>query len=482
MSTIALALLFSTIVSSAADHSSPNHATWKPDSNWSQFRGPNGCGIAETSSLPTEFSLDKNLKWMTPLSSGHSSPVLGSGKIFLTALENEELLTICLEQSTGKELWRKAAPRDRKETLDSRNHPASPSPVVDENRVYVFFPDFGLLAYTQEGDFVWEHKLGPFNNFYGMGASPIICAGRLVLICDQNVGSFIAAFDLATGNELWKVDRPEATSGHCTPIVYQPQSGDPQIIAIGSFYVTSYAPATGKKLWWVGGLCFEMKSTPVIGGDTLYINGYGSPMNEENEKYEIKNFAEVVASKDGDKDGLLNAKEMPDELATNFFPAVDLDNNAKLDEKEWQYFQQSIASKNSMMAIRLGGEGDMTGKNVLWKYFRNIPQLPSPVLYNDHLFMVSDQGIVTCLDPKTGEALHRGRLQGASGNFYASPVAADGKLFFITEEGLVAVTDASDTFKVLAVNDLHERCYATPAFDQNRVYIRTEKGLYAFGL
>ena len=482
MSTIALVFLFSTIVSTASKADSPNLAVLIPESNWTQFRGPNGCGIAETGALPTEFSRDKNLKWMTPLPSGHSSPVLGSGKIFLTALENEELLTICLEQSTGKELWRKAAPRDRHETLDPRNHPASPSPVVDEKRVYVFFPDFGLLAYTLDGALVWQHKLGPFNNLYGMGASPIVAAERLIMVCDQNVGSYIAAFDLATGEQLWKVDRPEATSGHCTPIVYRPEAGEPQIIAIGSFYATAYAPETGKKLWWVGGLCFEMKSTPVISKDLLYINGYGSPMNEQNEKYEIKGFAEVVASKDSDQDGLLTLKEMPDELATNFFPAVDLDNSGKLDEKEWQYFQQSLASKNSMMAIRLGGQGDMTGKNVIWKYFRNIPQLPSPVLYNDHLFMISDQGIVTCLDPKNGEALQRGRLQGASGNFYASPVAADGKLFFITEQGQVAVTDASDKFKVLAVNDLQERCYATPAFDQNRIYIRTENGLYAFGL
>ena len=451
------------------------------DSNWSQFRGPNGCGIAETGSLPIEFGKEQNLKWMTPLPLGHSSPVFHGGRIYLTGVENESLLTICMDQATGSELWRREAPRDRKEKLYPPNNPASPSPVVDASGVYVFFPDFGLLGYTPEGELKWQTRLGPFSNVYGMGSSPIICDGRLILICDHNVGSYICAHDLATGEQLWKTNRSEATSGHCTPIVYQPEMGEPQIIAVGSFYLTAYSAARGEKLWWVGGLCFEMKSTPVISGDLVYINGYGSPQNEADANFKIDDFAAVVSAKDSDADGLLKLEEMPDELSKNFFPAIDLDANGTLDAKEWQYFQQSIASKNSMMAIRLGGNGEMTKQNIVWKYVRNIPQLPSPVLVNDLLFMIDDKGIVTCLNPKTGEALKRGRLQGASGNIYASPVVADGKLFFTTEDGKVAVTDTSADFNVLAVNDLGERCYATPAFDHDRIYIRTEKGLYAFG-
>ena len=134
-----------------------------------------------------------------------------------------------------------------------------------------------------------------------------------------------------------------------------------------------------------------------------------------------------------------------------------------------------------MMAIRLGGQGEMTSRSVLWKYFRNIPQLPSPVMADGRLFMISDQGIVTCLNPRTGDAIKRGRLQGAAGNIYASPVVADNKVFFITEDGKVAVTDTSSEFKILAINELKENCYATPAFAKDRIYIRTEKGLYAFG-
>lgn len=456
--------------------------TLKADETWSQFRGPNGSGIStEAGSLPSELDLEKNLKWKTSLPAGHSSPVLFGGHIYLTAFQDDSLLTICLEQTTGKELWRQTVNRERKETLDPRNNPASPSPVVNSTGVYVFFPEVGLLAYTTQGELKWKTPLGPFNNIYGMGASPIISDGRLILVCDHNLNSFIAAYDLETGKQQWKTDRPEATSGHCTPIEYRSEKGEVQIIAVGSFYLTAYSASTGKKTWWVGGLCFEMKSTPVIQGDTIFINGYGSPQNEVEASFKIEDFTTVVSQKDADADGVLKLEEMPDELAKNFFPAVDLDGSGKLDAREWVYFQNSIASKNSMMAIRLGGTGDMTSQSTLWKYFRNIPQLPSPVIVGEKLFMISDQGIVSSLNTTSGQLIKRGRLQGAEGNIYASPVVADNKIFFITEDGKVAITDTSSEFNVLSVTQFKERCYATPAFDRDRIYIRTEKALYAFG-
>lgn len=456
--------------------------TLKADETWSQFRGPNGSGISSVAaSLPSELDLEKNVKWKISLPSGHSSPVLFDGHIYLTASQEDSLLTICLDQSTGRELWRQAVNRERKETLDPRNNPASPSPVVNATGVYVFFPEVGLLGYTTKGELKWKTPQGPFNNIYGMGASPIICDGRLILVCDHNLNSYIAAFDLESGKQLWKTDRPEATSGHCTPIEFRPEGGEVQIIAVGSFYLTAYSASTGKKIWWVGGLCFEMKSTPVIQGDTIFINGYGSPQNEVEASFKIDDFTAVVSQKDSDSDGLLKLEEMPDELSKNFFPAVDLDGSGKLDVREWAYFQNSIASKNSMMAIRLGGTGDMTSKSTLWKYFRNIPQLPSPVVVGETLFMISDQGIVSSLNTASGQLIKRGRLQGAEGNIYASPVVADNKIYFITEDGKVAVTDTTPQFNILSTSQFKERCYATPAFDRDHIYIRTEKALYAFG-
>ncbi|MFO0941232.1 MAG: PQQ-binding-like beta-propeller repeat protein [Pirellulales bacterium] len=455
---------------------------FKDSTGWSQFRGPNGSGVATTGQLPIEFNKEKNLKWMTELPEGHSSPVIFERHIFLSAIENDSLLTICVDKTTGAEVWRRSATGDRKEKIDSRNNPASPTPVVDSSGVYVFFPDLGLIAYSVTGEMKWQTKIGPFSNLYGMGASPIICNGRLILVCDQNLDSYIAAFDLKNGELIWKTKRPEATSGHCSPILYQPPQGEPQVIAAGSFYLTAYSVATGNKLWWVGGLCFEMKSTPIIHGDLVYINGYGSPQNEEDASFKIGEFAEVLSKQDSNRDGKLNLAEMPDALSKDFFPAVDLDGDGNLDSREWDYFRNSLASKNSLMAIRLNGSGDMTTKNIVWKYYRNIPQLPSPLFTNEKLFMISDAGIVSCLDPLKGTLLKRGRLQGAAGNVYASPVVADNKIFFVTLDGKVAVTDTSSEFNILAVNDLREPCYATPAFDSNRIFIRTQRGLYAFGL
>ncbi len=172
---------------------------------------------------------------------------------------------------------------------------------------------------------------------------------------------------------------------------------------------------------------------------------------------------------------------MPDDLARNFFPAVDLDNDKNLNEKEWNYFRASIASKNSMMAIRLGGQGDMTARNTSWKYHKNIPQLPSPILIGNQLVMISDRGIVTSLDPETGDEQYKGRIPGAAGNFYASPVAAGNKILFATTLGKVAVVEAGQKLKVLAVNDLAEGIFATPAIVDDRLYIRTDESLYCFG-
>ena len=193
-------------------------------------------------------------------------------------------MTIAIDRLKGSILWERAAPQVKTKIVDKRNNPASPSPAVEDNGVYVFFPDYGLIAYDAAGKERWSMPLGPFNNIYGMGASPVIVGDLVVLACDQSLGSFIMAVNKRTGRVQWKVDRPEAKSGHSTPIVWRGPDGKDQILVPGSFLLTAYDAATGRKLWWVGGLSFEMKSTPVIGGDTIYVNGYGAPVNDPGNK------------------------------------------------------------------------------------------------------------------------------------------------------------------------------------------------------
>ena len=166
--------------------------------------------------------MQHNMVWRTALPLGHSSPVFTADHIFVTAFEGKTLLTICLDHATGKVLWRRAAPREREEVFQQTNGPASPSPVTDGANVYVFFGDFGFLSYGPDGNERWRLPLGPFNNANGHGSSPILADGKLVLICDQDTGSYLLAVDAQNGRVLWKTMRPECTRGYATPSVYRP--------------------------------------------------------------------------------------------------------------------------------------------------------------------------------------------------------------------------------------------------------------------
>ena len=460
-------------------------AAASPDApgEWARFRGPNGSGVAEVSRLPVEFGPSRNLMWKTDLPTGYSSPIISGNRIFLTGLRDGRLVSFAVDRASGKVLWERAAPRSRQEKLDSRNHPASPSAATDGERVFFFFADYGLLAYDVSGKELWRRPLGPFNNIYGMGASPIVVDDVVVLTCDQSIGSFIAAFDRKTGRERWRTPRVEARSGHSTPVIYTPAGGRPQIVVPGSFLLSAYDPRDGKRLWWVGGLSFELKSTPVISGDTLYINGFGSPENQPGALITVMPTAEVFASRDADKDGRLTRDELPTAHARDSLPFFDLNGDKTIDRDEWDYYKAAMASENGMLAITLGGSGDMTATAVRWRYQRGIPQLPSPLLYEHALYMVNDAGgVVTILNPDTGVLILQGRLKVPSDRYYASPVAGDGKIYIASESGKVLVLPPGGGLDALAVNDLQDSIYATPALVDKRIYIRTLNSLYCFGL
>ena len=449
--------------------------------DWSRFRGPNGSGEAKGGSYPTEFSQTKNMLWRLPLPKGHSSPIIWKDRIYLTAFKGDALFTIAIDRATGKQLWERQAPETKTKIVDKRNNPASPSPALEENRVYVFFPDYGLIAYDAAGKELWKKPLGPFNNIYGMGASPVIYNDLLLLALDQSRGSHLLAVDKRTGNERWNTPRPEATSGHATPIIWRAPNGRDQILLPGSFLLTAYDPANGAKLWWVRGLSWEIKSTPVIANGIIYVNGYGSPEGDPGRKIVVPPADEVWAAADADKDGLISKAEFPKYTAPFWFGVADLNGNGTLAKDEWEYYRAALDSENGMLAIRLGGSGDMTEKAVSWKYQRAVPQLPSPLVFNNVLYMVNDGGIVTTLNPETGELIKQGRLTGALGAYYSSPVAAGGHLYFTSERGAVAVLPPGGDLEPAVVNDLPDDIYATPALLDGRIYLRTRHTLYCFG-
>ena len=445
---------------------------------WSRFRGPNGSGVSASGRLPTEFGPTSHVVWKTELPFGHSSPALSRDRIFLTAVRGGRLVTIGLDRRTGRIVWEKEAPRPREEKLDSRNGPAGPTPATDGTNVYVFFADFGLISYDVEGHERWRVPLGPFNNLYGMGASPVLVDDLVVLVCDQNTESFIVAVGQRDGRVRWKTARPEAHSGHSTPILYTPAGGKTQIVVPGSFLLTAYAAGTGEKIWWVRGLCFELKSTPVVSGDTLYINGFGTPQNQPGDQPAVEPFEEIV-HRYGDADGTVTLARLPNANARSW---IDLDGNGAVSAGEWDYYRAAMASENGLLAIRLGGRGDMTDASMRWKYHKSVPQLPSPLVYRNVLYMVNDGGIVTALNPESGAELGQGRLKGAIDHYYASPVAADGKIFMLSETGKVVVLSPGGSLEPVAVNDLGDDIYATPAISDGRIYVRTRGWLYCFGL
>ncbi len=449
---------------------------------WNRFRGPNGTGIAAGGSFATKIGPAEHVLWKCALPPGMSSPVLSRARVFLTALEGEELVTLALERDSGTLAWKRPAPRPRRTRFHADNHPAAPSAAVDADTVVVFFDEFGLLAYDHDGNERWRLALGPFDNVYGLGASPILAGEVVVLACDQSTNSFVAGFSKRNGKELWRTSRPSAVSGHSTPILWRAADGREEVLLPGSYLLDAYDVLTGTRRWWVSGLPAEMKSVPVLLDERLYLHGYNSPLNELGSQVELAPFAEALTKLDTDADQRIAAAEIPDERVRNYFEYYDLVPDGSLDEGEWEGLRVSLAALNSAQCIRPGGQGDVSATNVLWRYHRGIPQLPSPLVYGGVYWMLADQGgLLTELEPASGALLGKERLAHALDAYYAAPVAGDGKVYLLSQTGTLSVLAAERGLELLHMARFDEPCYATPALEDGRIFLRTEKSLYCFG-
>jgi len=384
------------------------------------------------------------------------------------------------ESDHRKERWRRAVRAARLEARHTLNHRAAPTPVAGDAGVYAFFADFGLVAYSFDGVELWRLPLGPFNSQHGVVASPVYADGKVVLVSDQDTGAFILAVDAASGRIAWQTPR-EVINGYATPIVYRPPSGTAQVLVPGSYQFTAYSIASGQPVWFVGGLTCQPKSIPTIAGDTVYFNGWTTG-NDEGEQVDLPSFSHVTAAADSNRDGVLSQAELPPPWQpTGTWRAIDLDRDGFLNEREWNFFRTRRASRNGLLAIRLGGIGDVTKTHVLWRYEKSLPDVSAPIVHDGVVYLFRNGGIATALDARTGAVRKQARLSGALEDYYSSPVAVSGKIFIATEHGKVVVLKARGEWEILAINDFDSAIYATPAIGERRLYIRTEDALYAIG-
>jgi outer membrane protein assembly factor BamB len=451
-------------------------------SSWDRFRGPNGTGLAAgDDAYPVKIGPGQGERWSRPFPAGMSSPSLSPTRLFLTGLEDDKLMTYAVDRASGETVWKREAPRPRRTKLHGKNHPAAASAAVDGDTVVVFFDEYGLLAYDHDGEQRWSLPLGPFDNIYGMAASPILVDGTVVLACDQQTGSFVLAVDAKSGEQRWRVPRPRAISGHCTPVVARPKGGQVQVVLPGSFLLDAYDLATGARVWWVEGLPSEMKSVPVILGDRLWIHGYASPLNDRGNQIELAPFAQVIAEHDRDGDGAISATEMPNRAAAAYFEWLDASRDGTLDAEEWATTRTMFAAVNSALALQLGGTGDLTSQ-VLWRQYRGIPQLPSPLIVDGTYYLLADAGgLLTTLSATTGERTGRTRLELAGDNYFTSPVAGGGHVYLLSESGVLTVLAAGESLEPVHTAEFEQPCYATPTLDGGQIWLRTMERLYCFG-
>lgn len=378
--------------------------------DWPQFRGPTGQGVSDERGLPLTWSESKNVRWKTPIPGrGWSSPVVQGDRIWLTTAteDGKSLRAIAIDRNTGAILQNIEVFRLKSAKLaNAKNSFASPTPVIDGDRIYLHFGAFGTACITQAGEIVWKTKLEYDNGQHGTGGSPIIYEDLLIVSCDGNDVQFVAALDKATGKVRWKKMR-EGYQAYTTPLVVSLPEGD-QVISPGALRAIAYEPRTGKEIWQVKyGEGFSNVPRPVFGHGLVFI-------------------------------------------CTGF--------------------QQA-----SLLAIKPDGRGDITKSKIVWRLDRGVPLTPSPLLVGDELYMVTDNGIATCVDAKTGQELWRARL---GGNHSASPIYADGKIYFLSEEGESVVIAPGRQLKHLVTNQLDGPTLASMAVSGGSLFIRSATHLY----
>jgi len=387
--------------------------------NWPQFRGPAGDGHSDSTGLPLIWNEQQHVKWKIAIpGEGWSSPVVEGNQVWMqTALDNgKSLRAVCVDRETGQiqhdvELFYIENP-ERKHAFNSF---ASPTPVIENGRLYVSYGMYGVVCLdTSTGKILWKNtELKHDHDKNGPGSSPIIYKDLFILNCDGTEARYVAAVNKLTGKVAWKTDRSnvinkagEFKKAYHTPLIISVHGRD-QLISMGAYRVSAYEPLTGKEIWWVDIPGFSNVPRPVFGHGMVYIS-------------------------------------------TGFM-------------------------KPELWAIRADGYGDVTKTHVAWKVIKQVPAKPSPLLIGEQFYMFSDNGIATCLDAKTGKEIWSERI---GGDYSASPVFADGRIYLFSEQGKTLVIKPDTKLNLLATATLENGFMSSPAISGKAFFLRTKKHLY----
>ena len=389
---------------------------------WSQFRGHFGNGIIKSTSAPINWSENRNIDWKTPIHDrGWSSPVIWNDQIWMTTAtkEGNKMYAICVNKLSGKiehdiHVFDVKSPQ----AITNENTYASPTPVVEEGRVYAHFGTYGTVCIsTKDGQILWkrrdlncDHEIGA-----GPASSPFIYNNFLIFNVDGRDVQYVIALNKETGETAWKTNRSVDFSdvqinqrkAYGTPFII-PRGNSNQMVSIGAKGVYSYDPENGKELWKAEHRGWSIAPRPVYG------------------------------------EGLV-------------FTMIDRD-------------------RPEMWAIDPSGSGDITETHIEWKETKRMPPRASPIFFKGLLFVVDRNGYISCLEAKTGKSLWQKRMKG---RFSASPVLANDLLYFFNEDTVCTIIKPVKELIIVAENKLSDgKLLATPAFDENSIYIRTENNLY----
>lgn len=464
--------------------------------DWPQFRGPNCAGVSKSrAALPVQFSDTERVKWSAKLGDGIGSPVIAAGRVFTSAMIDDKTVGLyAFDAASGQELWKRSWPVGDVDEIHATNSHAGTTPAADADRVYFYFSTLGMVGLdAKTGADIWRRELPvPYFVFkWGAGMSPVLHKD-LVLFCqDDDLHPALYAFDRRTGEVRWKDDRNDQAVNYSHPVICETPAGD-EIVVAGTGLLIGYEPATGKRLWQARTLLRNIKTTPVSHNGIVYVSLQSKGIASQW-------LASIDRAKTGNSDNKVSREEtqaffgkrpVPDAFYKKTFERGDLNNDGVLEGRELDIaflppgnaagatFDAEVAEDEFIVAVKGGGRGDVTKTHVLWKHpTKHTDHIVSPLVVSDRMFLVKTGGIATCFETAQGKPLFGPvRIENA-GEYFASPVYGDGKIFVAGENGKIVVLKDAPELEVLSVNEMGDSILGTPAIADGALFVRTRKAL-----